>query len=256
MSTNTGLFNQNDQTDEIVIDPNTDYYETLVGEGKKYVDQKALARAVLEKEAFIQRLQSEAKGLRQDLNTRITLEEYLDKMGKTSETQAGNNSMNNQSGDDYSQQQENKGLKPEDIESLIEKKVSEREQARIQSQNIQQVQEALTKSFGLNYVSKLDEAAKALGMTRDEMQILAANKPKAFLHLVGIQEGKRDEPSSLFVPPSSVTNTNRTDSVTSDRTKAYYDKLKTTDPKMYWTPKIQNQMHNDAIRLGERFFDK
>jgi len=57
-------------------------------------------------------------------------------------------------------------------------------------------------------------------------------------------------------PPRS---DNRTGSFTpqgpKERTWAYYQELKKTNPKVYYDPKTQVQMHHDAVALEEKFKD-
>jgi hypothetical protein len=38
-----------------------------------------------------------------------------------------------------------------------------------------------------------------------------------------------------------------------ERTWTYYQDLKKKDEKRYWSPKVQFQMHNDAIALQDKF---
>lgn len=252
------LFNAQDNTGDDTppaADPNKNWLEELVGEGKKFKDPNELARGKAEADAFIERLKREQEELRTELNTRLTLEQYLDKMGS--------NANQNQNGRSDPPPNEPNGdgsnttaLKPEDIERLIETKVSEREKQRIQSQNRAEVKQKLTEAFGNDYISKLKEVGGALGLSAERLDEMAAESPKAFLKLVGADtapQNQQRKPDSLFVPPTGQTTQTRT--VSGDRTKSYYDTLKKNDPKNYWSAAVQNQMHKDALRLGENFFD-
>src|SRR5689334_15076479 len=62
------------------IDPAKDYTLELIGEGKKYKDAQAAARALLEKDNFIQRLQAENAEARKQLQQGSKIDEFLDKM--------------------------------------------------------------------------------------------------------------------------------------------------------------------------------
>lgn len=42
---------------------------------------------------------------------------------------------------------------------------------------------------------------------------------------------------------------------TKKRTWRYYQALKETDPRKYWAPKTQTQMHRDSEALGKEFED-
>lgn len=249
---------QNNLDQEGNIPEDKDYLSELVGEGKPFKDTQALARSKVEANAFIDRLKKEAADLRQELNTRLTMEQYLDKMGtlnqRNQEPDAGFNEPN-----DPNFGENKPAFKQEDIEKIVDQKVSEREWQRIQAQNIAEVKNELNKAFGNSVPDKLREASKELGMTEQEMNELAAAKPKAFLKLVGALEQRAQSPQSqdsLFTPPRSVVNTGVKDlGPTAHRDSKYYRELKQKDPKEYWTPRIQNQMHKDALSIGEAFFN-
>lgn len=250
------LFNGNDPADN-TPDPAKNYLEELVGEDKKFKTPEDLARGKAEADAFIERLKREQEELRKELNTRLTLEQYLDRIGTKQDPSRNDSTPNEPNGGGVGNETQT-SLKAEDIEQLIERKVSERERQRIQEQNVMQVKQELQRAFGSDFTSKLRETGQALGMTEEEMNSLAASRPKAFLKLVGADQAPAASASnnSLFTPPSSSLNTASAAKPTGDRTQSYYDAIKQKDPKAYWSPAVQNQLHQDAIRLGERFFDK
>lgn len=246
------LFNAPDPTgDTPAADPNKDYLAELVGEGKKFKDPNELARGKAEADAFIARLTREQEELRKELNTRLTLEQYLEKMGTNQQSGRSDHQLNEPKGSDP----DTSGLTPTDVEALIERKVSERETQRIQKQNREDARARLVQAFGNDYISKLKEAGENLGLSAERLDQIAAENPKAFLKLVGADTAPAQQRSqdSLFVPPQG--QSNGTPVVTGDRTKKYYDDLKRKDPKGYWDARTQNQLHKDALRLGESFFD-
>lgn len=252
------LFNAGDSTGDDTapqIDPNKNWLEELVGDGKKFKDPNELARGKAEADAFIARLTREQEELRRELNTRLTLEQYLDKMGNGVNQNNGRSDPppNEPNGDGSN----TTALKPEDIEALIEKKVSERERQRIQSQNLAEAKQKLVEAFGNDYPSKLREVSTSLGLTEDHLNKMASESPKAFLKLVGADNPaqKPQTPNSLFVPPTSQTTARPNNGLSGERTKKYYDEIKKRDPKAYWSPATQNQLHKDALRLGRDFFD-
>jgi len=232
-------------------EPNDDknYLEELVGEGKKFRSVEDLAKGKAQSDRFIAQLQAEQEQLRQELNTRLTMEQALDQLRQS----PGGNHEESPGGNQPSGSSENSpSLKPEDVERLIDQRVAAREAERVQQENLRTVKEALSASLGPEFPNKLKEIGDTLGMTADEMTAFAKSKPKAFLALIGQQP--KTQQQSLFTPPSSSTQT-AFKPVNTERTKSYYDNMKKADPKTYWTPKVQNQMHQDAIRLQERFFE-
>ena len=242
-------------TNQETVDPNKNYIEELVGEGKKFRDMEALARAKAESDAFIARLQKENEGIRQELNTRLTVEQLMDKMAAPkSEATPPIQSQNQQT-----PTPEVKSPSPEDIERLVNEKLSQAEKSRVQNANLSYVRENLEKAWGNDYVQRLKEKATELGVGEEFLQGLAKDQPKAFLKLIDATTPAPQVPSNntLFVPPSSQQSAPKSSSFspTSNRTKAYYDSIKAKNPAEYWSPAVQNQMHEDAIRIGEAFFD-
>jgi hypothetical protein len=232
------------------VDTNKNYFEELVGEGKKFKTPEELARGKAEADAFIEQLKAEQAKLREDLNTKLTLEQYIDKMAATGQNpNPPPNEPNGNQGENL------QGLKPEDVERLIDQRVSAREAERIQTENLRTVKETLSQTLGPDFPTKLKSISQSIGMSEDDMNDMARLRPKALLALVQAQNPGQTQVQfpGPFTPPTSV-NRPQT-SVTGDRTKKFYDDLKAKDPKAYWTPKIQNQIHQDALRLGEKFFD-
>lgn len=249
----TDLFTQN--TDNTSADPNKKYYDDLVGEGKKFKTQEDLARAKIESDRFIEQLKGELGGIRQELNTRLTLEQMMDKISAPKEPlnpDSGNNQLpgNGEGGA--------KQLTEEDFDRIIEQRLSKADKARTQEANMNYVRTALEEKYGPQFATHLKETASTLGVGEEFLNNLAKEQPKAFLRLVESEVPKQPQaaPNGLFTPPQGrqVTPT-KTFTPTGDRKMSYYNDLKSKDPSLYWSPSVQNQLHQDAIRLGETFFD-
>lgn len=246
--TNTNLF-ADDPGHPPEVDLSKNYLEELVGDGKKFKSPEELARGKYEADQFISRLQNELAGLRTELSTKQTLEQYIDKMSNS-----GTNNIpppNEPNGN----QGEPSSLKPEDIERLIAERLEKRDQERTQTQNLQYVKEQLSQSIGPDFSTKLKSIGQAIGMTEDDMTDMARNRPKALLALVTAQASSSAQPQTqgLFTPPTGTNLPSGTTPV--DRTQRYYEDLRKKSPTEYWSPSVQNQLHKDAIRLGEKFFD-
>tara|TARA_R110000822_G_scaffold250010_4_gene377388 strand:+ start:938 stop:1765 length:828 start_codon:yes stop_codon:yes gene_type:complete len=252
--------NSNDDSSFDYIDPDKNYFEELVGENKKYRDEKALARAALEKDQFIERLKKETKGLREDLTKSTSLDSFLEKLEASNGT---NNRESGREGDptiDTSSQKTQ--FSQQDLEELVSKKVAETERMRVRAENVTQVKQSLVEMFGAEYTSHVDQIGKSLGMSRDDLDSLASDKPKAFLKLVqasGVEQQQQTNTrteQNLFTPPTGrATNQSPAGNDSVKRTQNWYDKLKAVDQKKYWSPQVQNQMHQDAIQMGPSFFD-
>lgn len=234
-------------------DPNKDYISELVGPGKKIFDEderqafNKLAYSKLEADRFIERLKQERDADRQELNARDRLEELLTKMQSQTNNQSASN-VDNQgtSRDSVSAQTTTVGLTPQQVEDLFEAKLRERT-------NFQQSVEGIKKLFGSDYQPKLDAEAKKLGLTKDFVNNLAKTNPQAFIRLF---EPAAKQETDILTPPQSSVNTNSFSPTGGQvRTQKWYKDLKAKDPVKYRSKEIQLQEYQDAIKLGEKFFD-
>lgn len=249
----TDLFTQDASTTGIDDNTNTDFLNTLVGEDKKFKTVQDLAKGKAEADAFIARLQQENEGLRGELKTRTNLDDALDRILKSSPVNAQDTNQNNQTGENDA---DRTALTPEKIAQLIEDKVSERERVAQAQANLKTVKQRLAEAFGPSYVTRLDDAAKELGLSKEQINGMAMSQPQVLLRLVGVDKPssvQRNEADNLFSPPASGTRTGLNQSAV-ERTQRYYNELKQRNAAEYWKPSTQNQMHKDALRLGEKFF--
>ena len=241
-----GLF---DETNIPVIDPDKDYYTELVGEGKKFKDEKSLARSKVEADEFIKSLTKEMGELKQELNTRARLEDLLTKVV---EPKVPPSNVENQTPREENQLPAS-GLTADQLEEVLNRKLNEREVKSNRERNVSAIKQELASKFGTGYVDVLKAKASELGVTSDWMNSLAADNPKALLKLVGA-DTVQARPNDLFsAPPQNQVVTGFVPN-TQDRTQSYYNDLKKRDPKTYWHKDTQVALHKDAMRLGERFF--
>jgi len=236
----TDLFQDQDINDP-VIDDNKDYLTELVGEGKKFSDPKALARGKYEADLFVERLKQENLGLRNELNSRVKMEEFLDKLNSSQNTKSPDAGQQPPDQDKGS----TPGLKPEDVLKLLD----QREQQSKATQNVNKVKERLQESLGPNYANKLKQVANTLNLSTEHLNTLAATSPDALYKLIGLED-KKQEP--FQAPPRNQMSSSFSPTNTS-RDWDYYEDLRKKDKLKYWSPAVQNQMHQDAIRLGEKF---
>lgn len=149
------------------------------------------------------------------------------------------------------QVQENQpGIKPEDIETLIAKKLSDHQISLKQQDNFASMQAKLKQTYGEDYANAYKQRLDTLGLTKEFADDLARNHPTVFSKTFGLDEQPRQSPQSL--PRSNVRPSSFAPS-TQKRDWNYYQEMKKTNPRMYLDPKIAVQMHNDAIELGDAF---
>jgi len=252
-TTTTEPLFEDEEIQDLIVDPNKDWYSEYVGEGKRYQDEKALARAAAEKDAFIERLKRENAALRGESKAKTTLEELVDQL-RRGPRETPNSDVTPQTNEQVSQ----KTFTPEEVQALIRQELDQQTKVRTQQQNIEQVKAKLQEAWGQDYVRKLEQTAKELGVGKDFLQDMAAKAPQAFLRTVGVQQATtpKDNPVDLFsnLPKPSV-NTSMYKTGDGERRKSYYDRLLREDRQKYLSKEVQNEMHKQAMKLGPDFFD-
>lgn len=236
------------------IDPAKDYTSELVGEGKKYATTADLARAAMHKDLFINKLEAETKELRDEVATRMKMEEFVDRMNSL-ETRAP---VTNQE-PDRSQSVTPPPVatvKPEEVDALLEAKLAERDKVNAQKRNMMEVVERLRERFGDGYAGVVEERANKLGLGKEFLNNLALTQPKAFYAVIGVDTPTRaDNPASGL--RSQVNSSSQAfQPSTQEKTAKYYDTLRKTDRSKYLSQEVQVEMHKQAIKLGADFFDQ
>mgnify|MGYP000586731689 CR=1 FL=1 len=260
MSNENTLFNPDNVVTDPVdqtgsVDDTKNYLEELVGEGKKYKDEAALAKAVAHANAHIQRLEQEQAGLREDLGKRLTLEEAVAKMTEAAAPKAPSENAGvttplvpDQSANVSEIKQ---GMTPEEILEIVNQKINETENQRTRSQNLSLVKSELEKTLGSSFPAALISRAQELGVTKEFLDDLAATHPKVFLEMVNPQKSG----SSGNAPPVNQVNSAAAPGVSNKRDQAYYTNMRRTDPNRYWSGANQSQMHKDAREMGDSWFN-
>lgn len=227
--------------------PQTDpKFEDFVGEGKKYKTNDDAAKAIVEKDRFIEQLKSETAELRREIQSRPTVDraqEILDRL-ETLRTPATERIEPTVS----ERVVETSGLTLDDVDRLL----TEREKKRLATQNVEVVKSELIKMYGSDYSKVLKSLAEKLSVSDDFLTSTAATSPQAFLRLITTEKA----PSGFTAPSSSVLTQDYSPSGGVNQKKSYYDKLRETDKKAYFSTAVQNQMYKDAIALKDEFYDK
>lgn len=218
--------------------------DQLVGEGKKYKTPEELARARIEADQFIERLKEENAKMREDLGTYQTKAEEYERILKDRQEPSGEQPPET-SGDQ---------VKPEEIAALVDETIKERERKQSKEQNLQTAQEELVSQFDgdLGEARKfLQKRATELNVSVEYLKEQATESPTVFKELVGKKpESKPATPSAASLPSGNPPASGEP----REGTWAYYENLRKTDPKKYWSPAVQNRMHQDAKEKGADFY--
>ena len=235
------------------LDPNKDYLPELVGEGKKFKTPQELARGKYESDLYIKtlthqldELRNDHLKLREDYTSRAKLEDLIGQL-------EGKAQQNLNSEQPKLKEIDKPGIDPKEIESLVSSKIQEYELTKRQQENFNSVRVKLQEQFGDNYQNVLKQQIAELGLSEEDVNALAKKSPNAFFRTLGIDtQSKTNFTNNLN---SSQKPESFKAKGAQKRTRSYYLEMKKNDPKSYFSPKTNVDMHNDAVALGEAFFD-
>jgi hypothetical protein len=226
------------------------YLQELVGEGKKFQDGEALAKGKFESDRFVEDLKRQNEELRADLEngSKIDALMQLIKDGQKSPEASGDSQMPTPAPDVTSPG----SMSEEQLRALIESHVSTRENETTRQRNIQAVDQEMTNKFGNSAHDTLRRRAAELDMSLEEVQDIAASKPKAFFKLMGLGDKATAESSVSVGNPLRTEGDNFNRSGTT-RNWEFYQKLRRESKSKYYAPAMQQQLLKDRAELGDKF---
>lgn len=253
---NINLFesDQDLEEDTSATNEGADHLADLVGEGKRYRDAQALAKAVKDKDEFIERLKKENATARSALRGEQKIDEFLDKLKTIKTPVAG---ATNQDGTNPDQKKhepapmnnetETKGLTAVEVEQILER----REAARKAENNLREALELAKGAFGANFGATLKAKAEELGVSQEYITDVAKTSPQAFARLVGAQGGNKGSAG----PAQTVVNSAALkDNKGNVKNSQYYKELrKKIGDAEFFKPQIQNEIFRQVKALGDAF---
>ena len=238
--TNVGTPSVKDQVTE-------NFLEHLVGDGKKFTDQEALAKGKYESDVHVTNLERQLAELREDIDKGSKIDELMEMIRNQNQPKEPEDPPNDGNGETSPGQ-----MSEEELKALINTHVSERDTQATESRNVAEVDKALMDKFGDAAGRILTDKAAALSMSVDEMKSLASRNPKAFYRLMEMDSTRTGDSSNLLggsqrsegVPLKGVTT----------KDWAYYQDLRRKDKKLYYSPKMQQEIADARVAGGETFF--
>lgn len=208
-----------------------------------------LAKGKAHADRFIDFLEAQNKDLKTELDTRLSAEATLQEIKQSRASEV-------------SEENTPSGLKPEDaavssedIVSLVDKRIGEAATNKRIQDNIALVDSKIKAIYGDKAGSFVEEKATELGLSKTALGELAAQSPKAFFDMVGVE----DKPSS---GPSVTTGTVNPEALAvhspgdvKPGTDKWYKALRKEDKAHFYTPAIQQRLFKDRERLGDKFYE-
>lgn len=216
-------------------DTTTSTFDQLVGEGKKFKDQEALAKAKAEADAFIERLKSEQDQLRQELSTRVSVEDQLKKLNES--RQIPNNTENAPSANTPPTDSQ----RP-DVAAQVREALQQELRNQTSRTNVNAVSVRMTELLGDKVGDFVSSKATELGVSVKDLEAMASRSPEAFYRMVGVEGTQRP---GTTAPPKADLNPLGALHQGGVREGSYefYENIRRTNPTLYFTPKIQTALH-------------
>jgi len=233
------------------LDQSKNYLSDLVGPDKKFKDMEALAKGKWYADAQIEiqnkkmdQLRQDYLQLKADYDARAKLEEYLDQI----QTKPQNIPTHEQP---IVKTDNAPAIKPEDIEALINRRLSESKVSDRAEQNFNTVTDKLKEQYGNSWQTVLKQKTEEIGLTSDEVDAMARRSPKLFFKTMDL-----DKPLTVTpfpAPPRS--DTRFVPQGAPKKTWTYYQEQFKKNPKLYYDPKMTQEMVEAHAQLGTDFED-
>lgn len=237
-----------DPTDDNQFDENKDYLAELTKPGGKFDRSKypsdedmykALAKSTAHGDRYITFKNKEFDDLKEDfLKVRaenVTKEKLEDLLARrpldnepASQPPAGN--------------VDKPSLDPKDIETAVERKLLEIEAKRTETSNMEKVESRLRERFGDSAKSETQKRMNTLGISNEDLKFLARRSPEAALNALGINQQAQE---SSGAPPRSSLRSDSFSPQADIRDALFYEKMRTTNPKLYFSEKQSVQRLKD-----------
>lgn len=239
---------------QLSVDPNKNYLEELVGDGKKFKTVEDLARGKYEADLHVSlknrefdTLSKDYAKLREDYNAAPKLQEVLDKLLAGKDTSSSNNTQTNE--DNRTEQ----AFDPSKLDSLVETKFHEIETKRKSQDNWNIVKDKLQEKFGDRFPDMLASQTQKLGLTADRVDDLARTSPSAFFKLMGLDDTQTQD---TFQSPPRTSQNATAFAPSTNKTRKWSDwrALQKTQPNLFSDSKAHNQMMADIKAIGEKAF--
>tara|TARA_R110000868_G_scaffold40490_7_gene139716 strand:- start:5707 stop:6474 length:768 start_codon:yes stop_codon:yes gene_type:complete len=251
--TETGTTQAEENTEQVVTEETSteDFVDQLVKtKGENWKDPQVIAKGKIEGDRHIESLTSQIAEMREDLEktkNRVSIDNQLQEKAGVATQEPVVSKNNNSDGVEAD-------TKPDttvDIEGLVEKTLVARERKAVVTRNIEEVNSNLEKTFGTEAAKEVQTRANELGMTMDQLQAIAVESPRAFFRLIG--EAPAAESAGVV---SGSVNTAAALNKSSTQDFEYYQNLRRTNSNHYYSSKMQNEMAESRVRLGDKFYRK
>lgn len=202
-----------------------------LAKGKAYADQ------------FIDFLEEQNEGLKEELSKRLNAEKLLEEMKKSREIVA-----------EPQKEADASGFEAEDLNALIEQKINTVNQKKVFERNVLEVDAKVKEIYGEKSKDFIAQKATELGLGLSYLGDVAARSPSAFYNLIGL-DVKRTV-SSGDVSKGTINSESLDKNVSLvDGTWNSYKELRKKDPARFFSTEVQRKMFADRKTKGDAFYN-
>lgn len=222
---------------------NTNPLDTYVGEGKKYATVADLIKGFENGQSHIQTIEAENREYREGIQQNIL-----------------NANQNRQSTPPSGQEQQppvtDQRLNERDLAERIREVTRQDRERDKANENLGTVTAKLIQTFGNEDTvkEKLEARAKELGVSKKFLMDVATQSPAAFYAQMGLDVAPRQVPGPRSDVNSAALQAQNHGGQVQVGTYAFYEEMRKTNPKLYKSPKVQLEMHNQALENPDKFF--
>lgn len=220
----------------------------LIGEGKKYETVEAALKALGHAQQHVAQLEAENKAFRETGQQTDAMKAVLDEIGELKK-RLGTSEQTDQSATPD----------PETQKKLVRDIIHEEKSVEQRRANFGTVLDRLVNEHGdkAKVNEFMEKRAVSLGISVDDLQLLAQKSPDAFFKLVNEQ---KSDSASGFTPPADTHDKSGTSGGNhlDPNTWPYFKKLMREDYKTYQSKANQARLHQlvkEANARGEDFFN-
>lgn len=223
----------------------SDIVSALVGEGKKYKTLDDLAKGYINADGFIEQLKAENRELKEKATAAKTVDDVLQRLNQQQTTQEGDPSP-----------APTKGVDVAELSKLVEATVTGLETQKQRRSNMLKADAKMKEVFGEKAGEKFAEVAATPELQKIYTELASVDPDKFISLFVG------DVPKNTGVGAGGTVNTtvnyssaNPAGRLQQFGTKEYFDNIRRTDPKTYYSTDFQLKM-DTAVRTNPNLYYK
>jgi hypothetical protein len=225
-----------------------DLLSELVGEGKKYKTAEDLARSRLEADIHIQKIELENKEMREKLAAAKSVEDVLEAV------RANTASAKETPDPTEKPNATGQALNAEQVAKMVAETVTGLRTKEVRDANLAKANAKMVELFG----EKAQEVYLKEANTPELQRVykeLAETNPDKFVELF---QPKTTQNQSVDTKGKNTAamNLNQNTGTVQPGTQLYYAKLRKENPKAYYSPAIQLEMHQRAIADPDKYFGR